>query len=140
MKQTFGFVAIAIAAVAGMAGCSAESEPTPKPHAAASTTASSTGSEATGVKDACEKFNSLYAEFGAIDPSDADAYDSVYLSADEAKASAPGDTAGLFAALSLLALERGSGEEPSADSQTALMDAVSANSAACTVEGVTLTL
>lgn len=140
MKKTLGLVAITITAAVGLAGCSSGSEPKADPKADASVSASSSSSEQLGVKEACEKFNTLYAELGAITPGDSDAYDNVYLSADEAAASAPGDTAGLFAALSMLALERASGEEPSADAQAAILDAVTANSSACTAEGVTLTL
>ncbi|WP_120522513.1 hypothetical protein [Arthrobacter celericrescens] len=90
------------------------------------------------VKDACELFNSLYAEFAATAKDDADAFDDIYLRADEAQTTAPEEVSGLFYALSLLALDRSLGDAPSQESKDAIQDAFLASSVPCTAEGVTL--
>lgn len=127
--------ALVIVAISCLAGCSSSTEPEPR---AQSPETSQASAAASGVKGACEQFNTLYAEFAAVTAGDSDAYDKIYQRSEEAKKTAPGDTAGLFAALSLLALERASGDELSEESKKALTDAVMANSGSCTTEGVTL--
>ena len=77
-------------------------------------------------------------------PGDANAYEDVYLKAEDAKDTVTGDLQGLFAALSLLAIDHstaaGTGGEPAQASKDAVRDAVFANSGACSAEGVTLKL
>jgi len=93
---------------------------------------------ASGVKESCELFNSLYAEYAATGKDDADGFDDIYLRSDDAKESAPEEVSGLFAALSLLALDRSLGDPPSQESKDAIQDAFLASSGPCTAEGVTL--
>lgn len=150
--------AAAVAAIAALTGCSV-SAPAPAestqpassrsaaPSAAAessSPAASGTGAEATGTKEACQLFNKLVADYAAVAPTDAKGYEDVYLKAQDAKDTVAGDLQGLFASLSLLAIDHSSaaesGGKPAQESQDAVRDAVFANSAACTAEGVTLRL
>jgi hypothetical protein len=93
---------------------------------------------ASSVKESCELFNSLYAEYAAMGKDDADGFDEIYLRSDDAKEAAPEEVSGLFAALSLLALDRSLGDVPSQESRDALRDAFLASSGPCTAEGVTL--
>ena len=150
---------LAAAAIAGLAGLTACSVSTPAPDSTTSTAAPATSSSATspaspsrssdssdagsaGVKEACEKFNTLYAEYKAAG-GDANAYEDIYLKAEDAKAAVSGDLEGLFAALSLIAIDHsaaGGNGEPEQASKDAVRDAVFANAGACTAEGVTLTL
>ncbi|MFF1382409.1 hypothetical protein ACFVWT_02480 [Arthrobacter sp. NPDC058288] len=150
---------LAVAAVAGLAGLTACSVSTPAPDSATSTpapaTSSSVPSRATpsasesaaasgtsGVKEACEKFNTLYAEYKAAG-GNKNAYEDIYLKAEDAKGAVSGDLEGLFAALSLIAIDHsaaGGSGEPEQASKDAVRDAVFANAGACTAEGVTLTL
>ena len=153
---------LAAAAIAGLAGLTACAPSTPAP---ASTTASTTPtasaagtSKATpskssgtpaaagGVKDACQLFNTLYADYKAAVPqNDPNAYEDIYLKSEEAKDTAPKDVASLFAALSLLAIDHSaaaeSGGGPEQASKDAVRDAVFGNAGfACTAEDVTLRL
>ena len=152
---------LAAAALAGLAGLTACAPSTPAP---ASTTASATPtssaagtSKATsskssgtpaagGVKEACELFNTLYADYKAAVPqNDPNAYEDIYLKSEEAKDTAPKDVASLFAALSLLAIDHSaaaeSGGGPEQASKDAVRDAVFGNAGtACTAEDVTLRL
>ncbi len=93
---------------------------------------------ASGVKESCELFNSLYAEYAATGKDDANGFDDIYLRADDAKESAPDEVSGLFDALSLLALDRSLGDAPSQESKDAIQNAFLASSGPCTAEGVTL--
>lgn len=158
MKRTMSTAAVA--ALMGLAACSvttpdpadsASTEPltVPAPSSgAADPTAGQSPSNANGsgggVKAACEEFNSLMADYAAVPAGDADGYEDVYLAAEEAKDTAGGDLRGLFAALSLLAIDQsaaaGSGGEAAQESKDAVQDAVFANAGACTAEGVTLRL
>ncbi|UUL77583.1 hypothetical protein NG819_09385 [Pseudarthrobacter sp. Fe7] len=161
MNKTLAATAIAaIAALTGgtLAGCSVS---TPAPAESVQSTASlssqareaATGSPSAaggggpstaGTKEACELFNKLVADYAAVPPTDTKGYEDVYLKAQDAKDTVSGDLKGLFASLSLLAIDRsssaGSGGKPAKESQDAVRDAVFANSAACTAEGVTLRL
>jgi hypothetical protein len=153
---------LAAAAIAGLAGLTACAPSTPAP---ASTTASATPtssaagtSKATaskssgtptsagGVKEACELFNTLYADYKAAVPqNDANAFEDIYLKSEEAKDTAPSDVVSLFAALSLLAIDHSaaaeSGGGPEQASKDAVRDAVFGNAGtACTAEDVTLRL
>ncbi|UVJ39216.1 hypothetical protein [Arthrobacter sp. CJ23] len=141
--------ALAMAGLAGLTACAPASEaPAPastapasgnsvaKPSKSASAGAS-TG--ALGVKESCERFNSLVVDLRAVKAEDSDGYDDIYFRAQEAKDAATGDIKGLFAAVSMLALDRSLGETPSKQSQDAIRDAVFANAGECTAEDVTLT-
>lgn len=160
MKKTLTAAAAAAAALAGgaLAGCSV-STPAPaetaRPAAtteqardAASPAATgrngSQDGRAIGTREACELFNKLVADYGAVPSTDSKGYEDIYLKAQDAKDTVSGDLRGLFASLSLLAIDRssaaGSGGKPAQESQDAVRDAVFANSAACTAEGVTLRL
>lgn len=161
MKKTFTAGAIAAtAALTGgvLAGCSvstpapAESvkttaSPASTPDASASPAAGGTasqGAKAAGTREACELFNKLVVDYAAVSPTDSKGYEDVYLKAQDAKDRATGDLQGLFASLGLLAIDHSaaaeSGGKPARESQDAVGDAVFANSAACTAEGVTLRL
>ena len=163
MKKRLTAAAIAaMAALTGsaLAGCSvstpapAESvQPTASPSSQTREAATSSpgtagtgsqGATATGTREACELFNRLVADYAAVSPTDSKGYEDVYLKAQDAKDTVSGDLQGLFASLSLLAIDRssaaGSGGKPAQESQDAVRDAVFANSAACTAEGVTLRL
>jgi hypothetical protein len=97
-----------------------------------------------GTKGACERFNSLYADYKAIPAGDSNVYEDLYRRSQDAKDSVTGDLQGLFAALSLLAIDHSGaaskGEEPDQASKDAVRDAVFANAGTCTAAGVTLRL
>ena len=84
------------------------------------------------------------ADYAAVPAGDTDGYEDVYLAAEDAKDTVGGDLRGLFAALSLLAIDQsaaaGSGGEAAQESKDAVRDAVFANAGTCTAEGVTLQL
>jgi hypothetical protein len=155
MRRFFGLAAAA--SLAALTGCSvttpvqegaltAPAEPMPSPARTNSSAAGSAGtpssSSSTGAKAACEQFNALFASYAAVPASDSGGYEDIYLRAEEAKDTVSGDLRGLFAALSLLALDRSgaAGSGPAQESQDALRDAVFANAGTCTAEGVTLLL
>ncbi|MFF1883259.1 hypothetical protein ACFVVC_17525 [Pseudarthrobacter sp. NPDC058196] len=155
MKTTFA--AAAIAAVAALTGCSvstpapAEStQPSASPSVRSSggstprASSAGTGTPGAGAKEACELFNKLFADYAAVSPTDAKGYEDVYLKAQDAKGTVAGDLEGLFASLSLLAIDHSaaaeSGSTPAQESKDAVRDAVFANSGTCTAEGVTLRL
>lgn len=161
MKKAFtaGVIAATAALTGGvLAGCSvstpapAESvkttaSPAPTPDGAASPAAGGTasqGTKAAGTREACELFNKLVVDYAAVSPTDSKGYEDVYLKAQDAKDRVTGDLEGLFASLGLLAIDHSSaaesGGKPARESQDAVRDAVFANSAACTAEGVTLRL
>ncbi|WP_426987247.1 hypothetical protein [Pseudarthrobacter sp. Y6] len=152
---------VAAAAIASLAGLTACSVATPAPDSTtstaaptASTTAPSTASpsrssspsaapQAGGVKVACETFNSLYADYKAIQ-NDSNAYEDIYFAADDAQDTVTGNLVGLFASLKVLAIDHSSavnkGGAPEQESKDAVRDAVFANAGECTAEGVTLRL
>jgi hypothetical protein len=151
---------LALAAVVGVAGLTACSVSAPAPAEtadagqsagpAASSTASASDSPSPssapsgGAKEACERFNSLFADYAAVPSGDANGYEEIYLQAEDAKDTVTGDLQGLFASLSLLAIDHSSaaesGGEPAQASKDAVRDAVFANSGTCSAEGVTLKL
>lgn len=152
---TLGAIA-AMTALAGgaLSGCSVS---TPAPAEPAQATVPATAGPATaqaretespgpaaGTRQACELFNKLVADYAAVPPTDSKGYEDVYLQAQDAKDTVSGDLQGLFASLGLLAIDHSSaaetGGKPAEESQDAVRDAVFANSAACTAEGVTLRL
>jgi len=149
--------AAALAAVAALSGCSvstpapaettqAAASPAVRPSDDSTPLASASGSVAqgAGAKEACELFNKLFADYAAVSPTDAKGYEDVYLKAQDAKDTVSGDLEGLFASLSLLAIDHSaaaeSGSTPAQESKDAVRDAVFANSGTCTAEGVTLRL
>jgi hypothetical protein len=147
--------AAAIASLAGLTACTSNPESPGTPAASPSesaatvqappTESSSPGTAAAGgVKGACELFNSLYGEYKAIPGNDPNAYEDIYLKSQAAKDTVSGDLTGLFAALSLLAIDHsGAAEnsgEPEQASKDAVRDAVFANADTCTAGGVTLRL
>lgn len=151
VKRTLA--AAAIASLAALTACTATpvspdtpspspTQPTAKGHASASE--SPLADAAGGTKGACELFNSLYADYKAIPAGDPNAYEDIYLKSQDAKGAVTGDLQGLFAALSLLAIDHSDaaskGEDPDQSSKDAVRDAVFANAGACTAEGVTLQL
>ncbi|WP_104109981.1 hypothetical protein [Arthrobacter sp. N199823] len=151
MKRTFA--AVAIAGLLGLTGCA--SSPTAMETSSAPKTATPTASAespvdsaaATGaktVKDACETFNSLYAEFAAVSVDNENGYEDIYMKAQDAQGTVSGNLVGLFASLSIIALDRASaasdGGQIEQASKDAVRDAVFANASACTAEGVTLQL
>jgi len=162
VKKTLTAATIAAMAVlaGSVSGCSvstpapaesrASTSPTAKtPEAAGSKPtftggAASHGTQAAGARQACELFNSLVADYGAVAPTDSKGYEDVYLKAQDAKDTVSGDLRGLFTSLSLLAIDRSSaaetGGKPAQESQDAVRDAVFANSDTCTAAGVTLRL
>lgn len=99
---------------------------------------------AISAKEACTEFNTLFAEYAANKGTDANAYEDVYLKADELGDEVSGDLKGLFASLGVLALEHATATEnggsPSEESRDAVSDAVLANISTCSAEGVTLRL
>jgi hypothetical protein len=147
---------LAAAAFASLAGLTACSVSTPAPVSPPSETSSSAPSQpapsrstgapapqAGGVKAACEQFNKLYADYKAIQ-ADSNAYEDIYLAAEDAKDAASGNQVGLFTSLGILALDKsmeveGSGEVTQS-SKDMIRDAVFANAQECTAEGVTLRL
>ena len=149
----------AAAALAALTACSvsvpAQEAPSPAPTqpepSSARTSGSAGGSAGTpssspanGAKAACELFNSLVESYAAVPPNDSEAYEDIYLRAEEAKETVSRDLRGLFASLSLLAIDHsgaaGSGGGPAQESQDAVRDAVFANAETCTDAGVTLRL
>jgi hypothetical protein len=154
MKATLA--AAALAALAALTGCSvstpapAESTQQPAPSSTRSSGGSTprasadAGSPSAGAREACELFNKLFADYAAVSPTDAKGYEDVYLKAQDAKGTVSGDLEGLFASLSLLAIDHSaaaeSGSTPAQESKDAVRDAVFANSGTCTAEGVTLRL
>ena len=163
MKKSLA--AAALAALTALAGCSVSTpapadstqpttptspaatdirRPAPSGTSAQATGTQTTVAQATGTKEACELFNKLVADYAAVPPTDANGFEDVYLKAQDAKDTVSGGLEGLFASLSLLAIDRSSaaetGGQPSQESQDAVRDAVFANSATCTAEGVTLRL
>lgn len=151
---------LAAAAVATLAGLTACSVSTPAPGSTTSTAApaasSPSASQATpsrssddsaagtaGVKEACEEFNSLYAQYRAAG-NDSNAHEDVYRAAAEAKDTVSGNLKGLFTSMAVLALDQSSAIETGVPvdqaSKDAVRDAVFANAGDCTAEGVTLTL
>ncbi|WP_258802913.1 hypothetical protein [Pseudarthrobacter sp. NS4] len=152
MKKT-----LALAVIAGLAGLTACSvgapvsgesgqpepgqvEHSPEAGAGGTSSASAPG----GAREACERFNSLFADYAAVRPGDPQGYEDIYAQAEDAKDTVTGDLQGLFASLSLLAIDHSaaaeSGGEPAQESKDAVRDAVFANSGTCTAEGVTLRL
>jgi len=163
VNKTFTAAAIAAMAVltgSALAGCSmstpapaetTQATPAPSDNGAASASpAASTGPGSTGAarsggtKAACELFNKLVADYGAVSPTDSQGYEDVYSRAQDAKDTVSGDLRGLFTSLSLLAIDHSSvaetGGKPSQESKDAVRDAVFANAGTCTAEGVTLRL
>lgn len=152
----------AVAALAGLTACSvsvpAPEAPStapvqPEPSAAQSSRPPGGGggsarppssSALNGAKEACLLFNSLLASYAAVPSGDAEGYEDIYRKAEGAKDTVSGDLRGLFASLSLLAIDHSSaavsGGEPKQESKDAVRDAVFANSGTCTAEGVTLKL
>jgi hypothetical protein len=144
--------AAAIASLAGMAACTANpsSPDTPTPTSAEPASSSqvspseSSPPDSAGAKGACELFNKLFAEYAAVSGDDPNPYEDIYLKAEDAKDTVSGDLRGLFAALSLLAIDHSTvasdGGQPEQASKDAIRDAVFANAGTCTAEGVTLRL
>ena len=152
----------AVAALAGLTACSgsapvqedrATAPVQPEPTAAQSAPSTGAGggtarppssSASSGAKEACLLFNSLFAGYAAVPSGDAEGYEDIYRRAVGAKDTVSGDLRGLFASLSLLAIDHSaaaaSGGEPQQESKDAVRDAVFANAGTCTAEGVTLTL
>jgi hypothetical protein len=152
VKKTLALVAAA--GLAALTGCSV-SAPAPAgqapsesvaPASGGTETAPSTdaGATAAGAREACGRFNSLFAEYAAVRADDPAGYEDIYLQAEDAKDAVAGDLRGLFASLSLLAIDHSSAAEaggvPAQESRDAVRDAVFANSGTCTAEGVTLRL
>ncbi|MDT0167903.1 hypothetical protein [Pseudarthrobacter sp. BRE9] len=158
MKKTSTAAAIAVVAVLTggcLAGCSVSTPAPAEPvqptastqqtrDAAGSSPSARQGAKASSTREACELFNKLVADYAAVSATDSKGYEDVYLNAQDAKDTVTGDLQGLFASLSLLAIDHSSaaesGGKPGQESQDAVRDAVFANSAACTAEGVTLRL
>lgn len=147
----------AAAAVGALTACSvsmpvqeasstARVQPEPSPAQAAGSAGGSAGtpssSSASGTKAACELFNSLFAGYAAVASDDSEGYKDIYLKARDAREAVSGDLRGLFASLSLLAVDRSAadGGEAAQESKDAVRDAVFANAGTCTAEGVTLRL
>jgi hypothetical protein len=144
--------AATIAAVAGLTACASppkepigpSSIPTTGATTQVSPSESSTAAPAGGAKKACETFNALYAEYKALPGTDPNAYEDIYRKAQDAKDTVSGDLNGLFASLSVLAIEHSAaaenGGQPEQASKDAVRDAVFANAGTCTAAGVTLRL
>lgn len=126
---------LAVVVLTCLTGCSSQTEPEPREQ---SSETPQTSASATGVKGACEQFNTLYAEFAAVTAGDSDAYDKIYQRSEEAKKSAPGDTAGLSLPSACSPSSAPQGTNSRKETKKALTDAVMANSGPCTAEGVTL--
>ncbi|WP_247041854.1 hypothetical protein [Arthrobacter rhizosphaerae] len=171
MKKTIAGTAAAVAAVitiAGLTSCAA-SEPVPVTTAGAAETTSGSAETTSGsaettsarpnatdaeisaraagagdVKGACQLFNTLYADYKAVSVNDVNAYEDIYFVSEEAKKTAPKAVYGLFAALSLIAIDHsgsaGSGEGPEQASKDTVRDQVFAAAPACTAVDVTLRL
>jgi hypothetical protein len=149
--------AAAVACVAGLTACSvtapapgggSSSPTTPMTSSAAPSQAPSSRSTATAaadaqVKEGCELFNSLFAEYRASAPT-SDAYEDIYLKAWKAKDAYTGNLRGLLSSLSALTIGHSAvvekGGQPDQVTKDAVRDAVFANAGACTAQGVTLTL
>jgi hypothetical protein len=153
VKRTLA--AAAIAGLAALSGCTASPAVEDDPSAAPSESATipvpalppespETTAAGGGVKAACETFNALWARYAAAPGDDPEAYEEIYLKSEDAKDTAPEEVSGLFAALSLIAVDHAgaaeTGGEPEQASKDAVRDAVFAGSGACTAEDVTLTL
>ncbi|WP_286180164.1 hypothetical protein [Arthrobacter sp. ISL-95] len=86
----------------------------------------------------------MFAEYAANKGTDANAYEDVYLKADELGDQVTGDLKGLFASLSVLALEHATATEtggsPSQEARDAVSDQFKVSAPTCTAEGVTLRL
>ena len=146
---------LAAAAMLSLAGLTACSVSTPAPggtsSSAAATSATSAPSPSSspaapqsgGAKEACELFNSLYAEYRASEPT-SNAYEAIYSKAWKAKDAYTGNLRGLFSSLSALTISHSAvvekGGQPDQSAKDAVRDAVFANAGDCTAEGVTLTL
>lgn len=166
MKKTITRTAAAVAAaitIAGLTACTV-SEPAPvsttgSPEATASAESTASASfkpnatdaeiseraaGASDVKGACELFNTLYAEYKAVPVNDVNAYEDIYFISEEVKETAPKAVYGVFAALSLIAIDHsgsaGPGEGPEQASKDTLRDQVFAAAPACTAVDVTLRL
>jgi hypothetical protein len=147
MKKMFAVVTIA--GLAGLTACAPASNPAPEgPPTSAATSATPLASpvaseSASGVREACEKFNSLYVQYRAAGD-DHNAHEDVYFAAADAKDTVSGNLVGLFTSMMVLALDTSSeietGTPVEQATKDAIRDAVFANSQACTAEGVTLTL
>ncbi|WP_104172024.1 hypothetical protein [Arthrobacter sp. Y81] len=152
---------VAFAGMAGLTACAAtgpdsgsgtetsapktetSSAPAPSPSASKPASKSASAAGTSGVKEACETFNSLYADYKAIQ-NDSNAYEDIYLAADDAQDTVTGNLVGLFASLKVLAIDHSSavdtGGKPEQESKDAVRDAVFANAGECTAAGVTLRL
>ena len=145
--------ALAIATVAGLTACastpkepigpsSIPTETAVTPQASPSESSPTTTTDS--LKEACETFNALYAEYKALPGTDPNAYEDIYLKSQDAKDTVSGDLTGLFASLSVLAIDHSAaaknGGQPEQGSKDAIWDAVFANAGTCTAEGVTLRL
>jgi hypothetical protein len=153
---------LAAAAVACLAGLTACSVTTPAPDGISSSpatqvtssaapsqappsrpTATATAATDAEVKEGCELFNSLFAEYRASQPT-SDAYEDLYSKAWKAKDAYTGNLRALFASLSALTISHSAvvekGGQPDQVTKDALRDAVFANAGTCTAQGVTLTL
>ena len=146
--------------LAALTGCSATAAPEDDPSSSATVPVQALPSEATpasessatpeaaaaggDIKGACEDFNTLWADYAAVAGDDPNAYEEIYLASEDAKETVPEEVSGLFAALSLIAIDHSSaaetGGEPEQASKDAVRDAVFANGGACTAAGVTLQL
>lgn len=96
------------------------------------------GASSEEIKASCESFNTMVSDLRTVEPGDTDGYGDIYLRAEDEKDTAPTETYGLFAVLSLLALEAGSGGTED-ETMSTMMDAISYSAGACTAEDVTLT-
>ena len=145
--------ALAIATVAGLTACASTPKepigPSSMPTETAVTTqespSESSPTTTTGsLKEAYETFNALYAEYKALPGTYPNAYEDIYLKSQDAKDTVSGDLTGLFASLSVLAIDHSAaaknGGQPEPGSKDAIRDAVFANAGTCTAEGVTLRL
>jgi hypothetical protein len=154
---------LAAAAVVCLAGLTACSVTAPAPEGSASPTTAVTSSSApsqatpsrttgsTGaatpqaaqVKEGCEQFNSLFAEYRASEPT-SNAYEDIYTKAAKARTAYAGNLRALFSSLAAMAISHSSvvekGGEPDQATKDAVRDAVFANAGACTAQGVTRTL
>lgn len=120
------------------------SAPAPTPSSSKTYTKSASGAGTSGAKEACETFNSLYADYKAIQK-DSNAYEDIYLAADRAQDTVTGNLVGLFASLKVLAIDHSmavdnGGGQPEQESKDLVRDAVFANANECTAAGVTLRL
>ena len=147
-------IAAALASIAGLTACTAApetvgpssipTEPTATTQTSPSESSASEAAAGASVKEVCETFNALYAEYKAAAGNDPDAYEDIYLKSQDAKSTVTGDLRGLFAALSLITIDHSSAAanngQPERASKDAVRDAVFANAGTCTAEGVTLRL